>query len=146
MIVCERCFVDEEIKSRIKGFNRMGNCSNCNNRNVNIYDTANDEQLSELLTGFIEIFTPVSMVEHDFPRSESNLLKTELLQNWNIFSSEVEGNVYDMLVKICKDKYEELPELFDSPVILAERFLNSEIEKHSILKLHEWESFIFELK
>jgi len=145
MICCEECFKDKEIKRLIKGMKQRGDCLRCHVKDVYIYNTEHDEQLATWLSDFISIFTPISMIPSNLNienvTAKSTTLKAELFNNWNLFNFENEEQVYHFLLHVCKDKYDELPELFDEQIILVELFIDEEIKKHSILKFAQWETF-----
>ena len=113
MIFCENCFQDAEVISIIRRQNFKGKCPICGKNNVYLYDTNNNYDLVSLFDDLISIFTPVSLLPTEYPKSEIKLLKTELKENWHIFGDIGESNIYKILIGICSDRYENNPELFD---------------------------------
>ena len=85
MIFCENCFQDAEVISIIRRQNFKGKCPICGKNNVYLYDTNNNYDLVSLFDDLISIFTPVSLLPTEYPKSEIKLLKTELKENWHIF-------------------------------------------------------------
>lgn len=142
MIICEKCFCDVEIISKIRNKGWLGNCSLCNNKNVYVYDTDRDDELTMMFEELISIYTPVSLLPKSFPRSETKLLKNELLNNWRIFNNKTETEVYRFMVSVCKDKYCENHELFDYPVGIVELYDKEYLSEHSLLTTNSWDDFV----
>ena len=106
MIVCEKCFCDTEIISVIRNKEDIGNCPMCKSKNVHIYDTDKYEDLSIMFDELISIYTPITQLLNSYPKSDTRLLKSELIKNWNIFNRKSEADVYNIITEICKEKYE----------------------------------------
>jgi len=146
MICCEKCFIDIELVGIIKSIGNKGHCSICDQRNseVYVYDTDKDDELSTYLTEFISIFLPVSMMS-DFSESKMlkcKLLRTEVRENWGIFKDKTDEQINMILATICKEKYVENPQLFNEVVGLPKYFSGNDLEKHSLLKTADWETFV----
>lgn len=146
MIFCENCFQDAEVISIIRRQNFKGKCPICGKNNVYLYDTNNNYDLVSLFDDLISIFTPVSLLPTEYPKSEIKLLKTELKENWHIFGDIGESNIYKILIGICSDRYENNPELFDYPIGIAELYRNEKFESNLLLKSNTWEEFTESLK
>ena len=63
---------------------------------MHIYDTDNYEDLGMMFDELLSIYTPVSMLSESYPKSDTRLLKSELINNWNIFNKKSESEVYYM--------------------------------------------------
>lgn len=146
MICCSKCFSDMEIRPIIEGLGQRGTCSICTGSNMFIYDTEHNDQLTEFFDELISIYTPIKSLPVQFPKSEVKLIKDELLENWNIFNNLSASNVYKIITGICSEKYQQNPELFDSPVGIAELYDTDYIQNHSLLKMNSWEEFVSDLK
>ncbi|WP_231684905.1 RES family NAD+ phosphorylase [Phosphitispora fastidiosa] len=146
MICCNNCFCDSELKPIIEGLGKKGDCQICHGSNVYIYDTDEHAKLVGYFDEFISIYTPVQSLPAEFPKAEIRLLKDELLTNWSIFNKLDAINVYKIITCICSDKYQEIPELFDSPVGIAELYNREFLNEHSLLKTNSWEGFVNALK
>ena len=146
MIICSRCFRDIEIKAVIDHTGEIGNCQICGSTNVSIYDTEKNIKLTELFEDLVSIYSPIRMLPASYPRAEVSLLKDELLNNWNIFANLSSSKVYSIITAICKEKYEDTPELFDQPVGIVELHDDDYISAHSLLKANSWESFTDNIK
>ncbi len=142
MIVCEKCFSDRELKSIIINRNTKGVCPVCGQKDVFIYDTDADDTLTMSLEGLLDIYSPISSVSDDFPKAETYMLKAELIKNWNIFSTDKESDVYNILTGVCKNRYKEMPELFDQPVCIQEMHDYGYLSEHSLLTTNSWEDFV----
>ena len=123
MIVCEKCFCDTEIISVIRNKEDIGNCPMCKSKNVHIYDTDKYEDLSIMFDELISIYTPITQLLNSYPKSDTRLLKSELIKNWNIFNRKSEADVYNIITEICKEKYEYNAELFSETFIIDYKFL-----------------------
>jgi hypothetical protein len=146
MIFCSKCFNDAEIKPIIDSIGVTGLCPTCGANNVHLYDTDKNIELTELFEDLISIYTPVSLLPSYYPKSEVGLLKDELLNKWNIFNNLNASKVYSIVTSICKEKYEETPQPFDSPVGISELYDQEYISDHSLLKTNSWEDFTISLK
>ncbi|QAS51824.1 RES family NAD+ phosphorylase [Halobacillus litoralis] len=145
MICCAKCFEDSEIKAIIKGINNRGDCDTCGKMNGYIYDTEENDELVDNFNELLEIYEPVSNLPGDFPKEKTYLLKDDLNDRWRIFNIEKE-KIYTLVRNICHEKYEEAPELFDEPISITSLSQIEYLEENSILKTHEWENFVNEIK
>lgn len=146
MIFCSKCFQDMEIKAVIDSTGDYGHCQICGASNVSIYDTDKRTELTESFEDLINIYLPSSLLPECYPKSEVALLKDELLNRWDIFNNISASKVYSIITAICKEKYEEMPELFDSPVGIAQLYNGEYVAEHSLLKSNNWESFTNNIK
>ena len=146
MICCSGCFNDIELKPIIEGLGKRGKCSNCGCADSYIYDTDIDSSLAIYFDELINIYTPVGLLPVDYPKAELILLKDELSNNWNIFNNLTTNQVYYLITNISKDKYTDSPELFDSPVGIAEFHDPDYLKTHSLLKANRWEDFVNAVK
>ena len=145
MICCEKCFRDSEIKGIIRSLNNIGHCEVCNGKDVYIYDTESNDNLVDSFNELLGIYTPVTSLPREFPREKLSLLKDVLYDKWNIFNIDSE-KIYTVTKNICSEKYEESPELFDFPIGILEISDENYLKSNSILKTHEWEDFVDEIK
>ncbi|HAE61285.1 MAG TPA: RES domain-containing protein [Eubacteriaceae bacterium] len=146
MIFCEKCFLDSEIIPIIHECGEIGECQICHSKNVYIYNTDKHDELTNLFEELISIFTPAILLPDTFPKSEIRMIKSELFSNWNIFNRRTESEIYGIVTKVCKERYEYSPELFDSPIGLKELYETDYIEEHSLLTTKTWEGFVESLK
>ncbi len=86
MLICEKCFSDSEVVSIIRNKAQIGDCQLCRCKNVHIYDTEKYDDLSMMFDELISIYTPASLLSDSFPKSETKLLKNEIISNWKIFN------------------------------------------------------------
>lgn len=146
MIFCSKCFSDIELKPIIEGIGKSGKCSICGREDVNIYDTDVDIELTGYFDELINIYTPIHLLPESYPKADLKLLKDELLSNWNIFYKLSANQVYNIITNICKEKYSETPELFDSTVGIAELQDSIYLTDRSIVRTNKWENFVNDLK
>lgn len=146
MIFCERCFCDREIISVIRNIGEIGECPLCQSKKVHIYDTDKQDDLTGTFEEFVGIYTQISLLPETFPKAEIRLLKSELIQQWNIFNKRSEADVYKIITAICKEKYKYSPELFDQPVAIKELYDEGYLSEHSLLITNSWEDFVDALK
>lgn len=148
MYCCSNCFRDSEIKAIIQGHGmkkQKGNCDFCGSKKVVVYDIDKDDTLSEMFDGILDVYTPASLLPDSFPKEKTDLLKNLLWSHWNIFnvSSDV---VYTLIKEICAERYNEQPELFDSPVGIIKSVDKDYLEENSILKNYQWDDFLYGIK
>lgn len=146
MIICEKCFRDAEIISVIRSKEIIGDCPLCKSKGVYVYDTDLYEELSMMFDEFLGIYTPTSLLPDSYPKSDIRLLKSELINNWSIFSEENEVAVYDIITSLCKEKVQNNYELFTQPVGIAELYDDIYLGKHSLLGTRSWDDFVEMLK
>lgn len=146
MIVCENCFVDTEVISVIRSKRIKGDCLQCHCKNVYIYDTEKYEELNMMFDEFLSIYTPMSLLPDSFPKEDICLLDSELADNWNIFNSAHEKDVYNIITAICKEKYKYNKELFTQPVGIQELYDDKYMLTHSLLTTNSWDDFVKALK
>lgn len=146
MNICEKCFCDSEIISIIKSIGKQGECEICKTKNVFVYDTNVSDDLSATFDELISIYTPIKLLPNEFPKSETRLLKDELVCNWNIFNKRSQAEVYTIITNICSDKYAYMPEIFDQPIGLKELYDADYLNQHSLLRTNSWDEFVEALK
>ncbi len=145
MFCCSNCFADSEIKAIIEGNKVKGNCDFCGNHNVPVYEIGKDSTLAEMFEGILDIYTPVADLPIDFPRSQTDLLKNILCNNWNIFNLKTEA-IYHLITEICSGRYKDQPELFDGPIGNRQILDRDYMEENSILKNNHWVDFVEGIK
>ena len=146
MVICERCFCDTEVIGVIQSKNVIGECPLCKSKKVCIYDTDLYEDLTSMFEEMVGMYTPISMLPDSYPRSDTRMLKSELIHNWSIFQNKTEAEAYDIITAICKEKYEENEALFDQPVGIWELYDQEYLSGHSLLTTNSWNDFVEALK
>ncbi|OEF97873.1 RES family NAD+ phosphorylase [Desulfuribacillus alkaliarsenatis] len=146
MICCEKCFCDSELIGRIKSLRQYGDCSICGSTEIFIYNSDINTQLIECFDEFLNIYTPIQLLPDNYPKSETFLLKDELFAKWGIFNNLNTSQIYEIITKICKEKYQFTPELFDYPVMIEDSYNLEYLKGHSILRDNSWENFVTALK
>ena len=146
MIICEKCFCDTEIISVIQSKEEIGDCPLCKCKNVYVYDTNKYEDLSLMFDELISIYTPASSLPDSYPKSDTRLLASDLINSWNIFNNKSESNAYKMITEICKERYVYDAELFEQPVGIQELYDQDYLLMHSLLTTNSWDDFVNALK
>src|SRR5699024_10186351 len=146
MKICMNCFVDMEIRGIIKANNLKGNCEFCNTLDEFVYDTNKHTDLKIAFNNLLERYTIKSKLGENYPNELTVSIKSELNNNWNIFNDLEEPQIYNILVEICKEKYNESPEIFDNLVGVAELGNNEYLEKNTLFFSESWENFAEEIK
>ena len=144
MRICKDCFADEILKDEVNRAERQDNCDICGNQNIFVYDTQHDDYLIPYVSSLISIFSPIGKIENFQPGQET-LLKTEVATNWNIFTTNDEYKVYQMLSEICKELFEEIPNLLNSPVGVDKMYDPIYLQEHSLFS-KGWECFVEDIK
>ncbi len=144
MICCENCFKDTEIKAVIKSLNQKGNCAVCLKRNVFVYDISQNNILTDMFNEFLEIYSKKDDLVN-FPKEKLTMLKDDLHDRWNIFSLDKE-KIYILIKEICKEKYIDDSDIFDSTVGIRELCDQDYISQNSLMKKHNWSEFVEAIK
>jgi len=146
MIFCTKCFNDSEIEGVIRGLSKKGKCETCGYEDSFLYDTGINTTLTDYFDSLISIYTPIDLLPENYPKSDLKLLKEELINTWDIFNGLSGAQAYDLITNICKDKYKELPQLFDGLIGIEEYQDKNYLEANSILRTNRWEDFVSDLK
>jgi hypothetical protein len=145
MICCEKCFKDVEIRDVIKRLKQIGTCELCGKRNVHIYNTNINNDLTGMFNDLLDIYTANGELPDDYPYENRNLLKDELCGRWSIFNIDSEL-AYRAIIEICHERYQEHPEIFNLPIGILELNQKEYLEEYSMLKDFEWEDFVEKIK
>ena len=145
MNCCEKCFSDVEVVDIIRNNRTKGSCDFCGNKNIYVYDINNDSTLSDMFSELLSIYTAVSELPSAFPREKTDLLKNVFYRNWSVFNVTPEC-IYRLLTEICREKYSDQPELFDSPVGILESQDRNYLDEFSILRNYQWQDFVGDIK
>lgn len=103
MFCCSNCFADNEIKAIINGNKTIGQCDFCRKQNVYVYNIEEDNTLSELFDGLLDIYIPLVNLPDNFPKERTDLLKNILYYNWHIFNIEPDC-IYRLITHMCTDR------------------------------------------
>lgn len=145
MICCIDCFKDTEIKSIILSLNNTGSCEVCGSKETYTYDTDRDNSLVDIFDGLIDVYTSIDSLPEEYPRGKTKLLNEALYSDWNIFNINKE-KIYDLVKNLCKEKYDEHPEIFDGSVGIAELVQAEYLKENSLLGVYSWEDFVNAIK
>lgn len=145
MFCCRECFKDVELRALVESGKKNGNCDFCGSKDVPVISLDSVTPLADEFEGLLEIFTPAASLPESFPRKKTDLLKNILANNWRIFNVPPD-TIYEIMVNICKEKYSEVPELFDSPVGIAQNYDESFMTGNAILTNHTWDEFVQAIK
>lgn len=149
MIFCEACFQDEEIKSIIRSASIMakGECPTCHHKNVQLYDSSKQMDLTPYFEDLLNVYTPVSSLPDSYPRAECRNLIDELLSRWKIFSDKVSRTQIDgILHAICSETLMNVPSLMNEMVGIPELYDVEYLKDHALLKNNDWDAFVNEIK
>lgn len=146
MKVCINCFADLEIRGIIKAINFKGDCEICSTVNEFVYDTNKHTDLKTPFNKLLERYTVKSKLDVNYPSGLTVSIKSELKNNWNIFNDLEESQIYDILIEVCKEKYNESPEIFDGLVGIAELGNNEYLERNTLFFSESWKEFAEEIK
>lgn len=145
MFCCENCFKDVEIKAIVKSFQK-GKCSFCENDDKSgVCDVKANENLRVAFEALLDVYSPVSVDEENYPYGKFDLLKNILHSQWHIFDLDAD-KIYDFMITLFSEKYEEQPDLFDSPIGISVAMDSESLNNYSLLKSSKWEGFVKEIK
>lgn len=145
MFCCVNCFTDSEIKAIISGCKTTGDCDFCRSKNVYVYEIEKNHTIAELFDGLLDIYTPTINLPNNFPKERTDLIKNILCYNWHIFNLKPD-DIYRLITAICAERYQEQPELFDSPIGIRQSVDRDYLEENSILKTYRWDDFVEGIK
>lgn len=148
MIVCENCFKDIQIKEIIAKERscQIEECPSCGQKGGRFIDVGSDDTLTPYFENLLTIYTPDTLLEEQYPDEEKRLLIDDLFERWKIFEN-IDRDIVNRIIKeICKDTYENMPELFDGKVGIAELYDENYCEDNCIIKGRDWEKFAEEIK
>lgn len=145
MNCCTNCFIDPEIKAIIESRKRIGDCSFCGKTNTAVYDIYDDPTLADNFKDLLEVYTPVKNLSATYPKGKVDLLKNLLHNQWRIFNLQPEV-IYTLITSLCREKYEEMPELFDSPVGIWQNYDLNFLRENAIITNNTWNDFVEAIK
>lgn len=149
MIFCECCFKDKTIAAIISSVSLAprGQCPLCKAKDVFLYDTERQADLTLYFEEFLKIYTLDNELPSSYPKAEKVSIIDDIKHRWNIFSESLtRQNMYDILTSICPELYETSPELFDNMVGLPELYDSAYLFEHAMLKNNDWDAFVNEIK
>lgn len=145
MYCCTNCFIDVEIKAIIESAKIIGDCDFCGKMHTAVYDINSDTTLADTFEGLLESYTPIKNLPSYYPKEKTDLLKNMLAIQWRIFNVKPEI-IYRLITKICREKYEENPELFDTPVGIWQNYDNDFLRQNAIITTYSWDEFVEAIK
>ena len=146
MIFCSKCFSDSEIQAKINDLNNMGDCPICGNKNVPLYDSSVDKSLDGIFDSLIYIYSTKKDLPSSVPDSDLHPISTIFQKDWNIFADLSEDKVLEIIKAISPNMFSTVPELFEQPVGIAEKYDRDYLFDHSILKKGTWTDFVDGIK
>lgn len=91
MNCCAECFQDAQIRAMINTNNKIGDCEFCGQKNVAIYQIDVSSDLTDLISGVINIYEEAA---------DGNPLFDVLMNDWNIFNRTC-PTVRDLVEEFC---------------------------------------------
>lgn len=146
MVFCSECFVDPEIRARIKEINTIGNCPICGGKGVFLYDSNKNKSLDGVFDNLIDVYSTRTDLPDEASDQDLKMLANIFQEDWEIFSSISVTDISDILKTVSYEMYSYLPELFTQPVGIAEKYNQSYLQNHSILKNNSWNDFLEGIK
>lgn len=138
------CFLDEQLSSMIESRSRYGKCEILQMDDCIIYDTEKDTYLEEY---FMEILDAFSVAKYLNVRDTDERVRylKDFLDNWKIFSL-AKNDLQNVIKAICAQRYKDEPELFEEKVTIREFYSVDDMERLSLLKTYNWETFCYNIK
>ena len=138
------CFMDEQISSMIASENRHGECEIQSKKECVVYDTNEDHYLEVYLEEIMDAFTVAKHLRVSETDVRVGYLHT-FLARWKVFKVD-EKSIQKIIKAICRQRYQDEPELFDEKVTIRELFSADEMERKCILKTYSWDDFCYNIK
>lgn len=146
MIFCSECFCNPEVVAVINQSPRIGICPICGQKDVHLYDTDKDTSLCGFFDNLLSAYTPNKDLPEEFPNDELTPLGCAILRDWNIFSITDETTVLAIIKELSPVMLSEFPTLFTDLVGIEEKYNESFLKEHSILKASTWDDFVKSIK
>ena len=146
MIFCSKCFSESEIQAKINDIHNVGDCPVCGSKNVPLYDTSINSSLDGIFDSLIYIYSTKADLPSGIPDFDLHPISYIFKNDWSIFAGLSEDKVLDIIKAISPNMYSTVPELFDQPVGIAEKYDSDYLLKHSILKTGTWHDFVDGIK
>ena len=144
MLIGTCCFKDAQIVSMITSYDKIGKCNITGIENVFIYDTDSDTYLIEYFEPLIDVFTSADKLPLQFPKDKLSNLK-DILFKWKIFSINCDC-IQKIITAICKQKYIEEPNMFDSPIGIKDICNTDYMNHNALLKTFSWNEFSYYIR
>ncbi|WP_119318046.1 RES family NAD+ phosphorylase [Companilactobacillus formosensis] len=148
---CEKCFLDQDIKDRIRSINEIGECDFCKSKDVFVFDNEKAKSIADydknIVADFNELLTLYVVLSPELEQYSdySQKLADQLADNTNIFNIE-KPQISRLLKDMLKKQYSVDKALFDLPVI-PKYLLDDETQKQSgIFKGKSWADFEEDIK
>lgn len=146
MKICINCFVDEEIRSRIRSHKTKGKCDCCY-KSTYIYDTKKDNYLDGVFDKIIDLYKPSKNVTLKSKMISQTFLKNEIADVWNIFNNNVDPkNIQKIVMELSSEAYRYNPMIFNEPVIGIKEIDLQDNRKYLIVSDNNWNKFVNNLK
>ena len=136
--------MDEQISSMIASENRHGECEIQSKKECVVYDTNEDHYLEGYLEEIMDAFTVAKHLRVSETDVRVGYLHT-FLARWKVFKVD-EKSIQKIIKAICRQRYQDEPELFDEKVTIRELFSADEMERKCILKTYSWDDFCYNIK
>ncbi len=148
MIFCEHCVGDAEISSIIRSVasRKIGCCPTCHANLVCLYDTEAQNELTPYFEDLISIYSPVDIQGDALPYGTGTSLVSEITKRWRLFPGLSEQTIQTILTAICKELYDNSPQIFNDSVCIPELFNDSYLRDNSLLLDNDWNLFVDEIK
>lgn len=141
------CFSDIEICSIIETMKTEGHCDIMNTDDTFIYDTEEkqDTNLSEYITGILDVYTPISELPRNFPDSELDYIENILENEWSIFNIPAK-DIKNVIMEICKEDYSKDSLIFKEKVGIKNLCDSGYLKRECLLGESTWEKFMSSIK
>ena len=147
MVICEKCFVDNEISSIIRSSNKAtkGCCPVCGSPDVYLYNTCEQDELTGPFDELIGIFSPIkdSLITN-VPKENQLPLIRQVVNRWRIFHTALsEKTIESIMRSICTQGSRDI---FDGNVCIKEMYDECITTEKSMLYNSSWDRFVNDLK
>ena len=134
MNCCVECFCDNEIRTIIESYKRIGNCGFCSAKDVFVYDIADaPNPISDMIISVLDTYVTSN-------HSDAKPLKNSLSEDWDIFNVGVE-TIQSLVTMLCNGGVEYYEKgLFTKNVSIVTP------NTYCIVNGHNWEEFSNSIK
>lgn len=147
MKICERCMMDETLRSIINNVGKPGRCDICHQETLHAYDTDKHNDLTPYFEQLIRIYKPFELTDSEVPQSGRKFLQSFIHEKWNIFTkSTAEDQIGKALIAICPEMYHLDKRLFEGLVFLENAYNADYLEDHALFRNFTWDAFAINIK
>lgn len=143
MKCCVECFKDKEVRAAIEMIGHKGECPICKRKNVWIYDSNTDADVSnveELLDSILEIYVPESELPDTYPKNEVKSIVESFHDDWKIFAGK-EEEIKTIVNELVDNSFTISDRILVESVGIPQLYDETYLSSNCIMGCYSWETF-----